>query len=97
MARSSFLWIATVGVAAALSPVACFGVGTGTMESPPIADASAPPVPDIPFEAVPPKEYVARAKNVLVGLAPTDDEVRAVTEDPAVLAGLVDGWMATPQ
>ena len=97
MARSSFLWIATFGMAAALSPVACFGFGAGTMDSPPTADASAPPTPDIPFEAVPPKVYVARAKNVLVGLAPTDDEVRAVTDDKAALAGLIGGWMATPQ
>ncbi len=44
-----------------------------------------------------PATYVAKIKNVLVGLPPTDDEVRAVEADPAALGALVDQWMTLPQ
>jgi hypothetical protein len=50
-----------------------------------------------PFRAVAPSVYVAKVKNVLVGLAPTDDEVKAVEADPRALGGLVDGWMGRPE
>ena len=50
-----------------------------------------------PFEPLAPSAYVAKVKNLLVGLPPTDAEVQAVTADPKALGGLVDGWMALPQ
>jgi len=50
-----------------------------------------------PFEPLSPAVYVAKVKNILVGLAPTADEVDAVTTDPGALPGLIDGWMALPQ
>jgi hypothetical protein len=40
---------------------------------------------------------VAKVKNILVGLPPTDDEVAAVTADPTQLQPLIQGWMALPQ
>ena len=55
------------------------------------ADAGAP------FEADPPSAYVAKVKNLLVGLPPTDDEVNAVTADPTQFGSLVDTWMGLPQ
>ena len=77
----------------------------------PVADASAPA--DAPAEAAtnssgadaaplsfqvdPPSVYVAKVKNVLVGLPPTDDEVKAVAADPTQLKTLIDGWMGLPQ
>jgi hypothetical protein len=57
-------------------------------------------VPDagsIPFVADPPSVYVAKVKNVLVGLAPTPDEVKAVETDPTALRGLVGRWMQLPE
>jgi hypothetical protein len=48
-------------------------------------------------ETEPPAVYVAKVKNVLVGLPPTQDEVAAVEADPAALKGLVEGWMALPE
>ncbi len=54
-----------------------------------------PPVP--PFQADPPSVYVAKVKNILVGLPPTEAEVAAVTADPTKLSSLIDGWMALPQ
>jgi len=48
------------------------------------------------FEPVSPYTYVAKVKNVLVGLPPTDDEVQKVVADPTQLAGLIDGWMQLP-
>jgi hypothetical protein len=49
-----------------------------------------------PFVAAPPASYVAKVKNVLVGLPPTDDEVKAVTADPAQMKTLVAAWMKLP-
>ncbi len=49
------------------------------------------------FEADSARVAVAKVKNVLVGLPPTDAEVKAVSDDPAALKGLISGWMALPQ
>jgi hypothetical protein len=50
-----------------------------------------------PFTPDPPAVYVAKVKNILVGLPPTSDEIAAVTADPEALGGLIDGWMQLPQ
>jgi hypothetical protein len=57
------------------------------------ADDEAPStfVPD------PPSVYVAKVKNILVGLPPTEAELAQVTADPSALGSLVDGWMKTPE
>ncbi|HTR54650.1 MAG TPA: hypothetical protein VMJ10_28355 [Kofleriaceae bacterium] len=47
--------------------------------------------------ADPPQTYVAKVKNILVGEAPTDAELKAVVADPSALTGLVQGWMQTPE
>ena len=52
---------------------------------------------DEPFAAEPPAVYVAKVKNILVGLPPTDAEVAAVEADPAALQALVDDWMKLPE
>jgi hypothetical protein len=59
----------------------------------------ATPAPDagVPFQVDPPAVYVAKVKNILVGLPPTDDEVQAVAADPTALGHLVDQWMARPE
>ena len=49
------------------------------------------------FQPDPPTVYVAKVKNILVGLPPTDDEMAKVTADPSALGSLVDGWMAMPE
>jgi hypothetical protein len=54
------------------------------------------PEEEIPFEPDRPAVYVAKVKNLLVGLPPTDAEVAAVVADPNALAGLIDGWMQLP-
>jgi hypothetical protein len=58
-------------------------------------DAGAPPPP--PFQAAQPATYVAKVKNILLGLPPTDAEVQQVTADPTQLGTLIDGWMQQPQ
>lgn len=55
------------------------------------ADASAP------FSAVAPAAYVAKVKNLLVGLPPTDGEVEQVTANPAALKALIAEWMQQPE
>src|SRR5262245_25656648 len=49
------------------------------------------------FVPAPPSVYVAKVKNILVGLPPGDDELARVTADPAALGELIDGWMKLPQ
>jgi hypothetical protein len=51
----------------------------------------------LPTEVSPPSVYVAKVKNILVGLPPTQAEVKAVEDDPTRLAALVDDWMKLPQ
>ncbi len=48
------------------------------------------------FQADSPEVYVAKVKNVLVGLPPSDDEVNQVRSGAITLAALVDKWMALP-
>jgi hypothetical protein len=59
----------------------------------------AAPIPDggIPFEAAAPRVYVAKVKNLLIGLPPSAGEVAGVEKNPAALGALVDGWMARPE
>jgi hypothetical protein len=49
------------------------------------------------WKADPPTVYLAKVKNLLVGLPPTDVEVAAVAADPSQLKALVEGWMQLPQ
>ena len=49
------------------------------------------------FIADGPAVYVAKVKNILVGLPPTDAEIATVTAQPSQLGTLVDGWMLLPQ
>jgi hypothetical protein len=51
----------------------------------------------LPFAPVPANVYLAKVKNLLVGLPPTDSELHAVEADPTQLGSLVDGWMQLPQ
>ena len=52
---------------------------------------------NIPFEATAPSAYVAKVKNILTGLAPTDTELASVVADPNALAGLIDQWTSTDE
>src|SRR5260370_5847922 len=60
------------------------------------APASDAPDADV-FASMPRRVYAAKVKNVLVGLAPTEAEVRTVVADPSALGSLVDGWMEMPE
>jgi hypothetical protein len=77
--------------AAALSGAFACSSGHSTLPSNPAPDAGQP------FQADPPSVYVAKVKNILVGLPPTDAEVKSVEADPTQLGSLVDSWMALPQ
>jgi len=84
-----------IGVATALAALAACHSGDDAVApgAPPLEGTTRP----LPNEVSPPSVYVAKVKNVLVGLPPTDDEVKAVVADPNALAGLIDGWMKLPQ
>jgi hypothetical protein len=77
--------------------VACSsGSSTSLHSTPPVA-SSADSGPALPFQADPPSVYVAKVKDILVGLPPTEQEIGAVEVDPTQLGTLVDGWMKLPQ
>ncbi len=74
-------------------------IGSSSTQTPPGPDAGVPgPDAGVPaFQADPPAVYVAKVKNLLVGLPSTDAEVTTVTADPTQLVTLVQGWMQLPQ
>src|ERR1700733_5532511 len=51
----------------------------------------------IPFTPDPPATYVAKVKNILVGLPAAGSDVQTVTNDPSQFGTLIDQWMALPQ
>lgn len=55
------------------------------------------PMPQIPFEPVPARIYVAKVKNLMLGLPATEEEIAAVTADPAALKDMVDAWFVKPE
>ncbi|TMQ04555.1 MAG: hypothetical protein E6J91_43175 [Deltaproteobacteria bacterium] len=78
------------GLGAVLVAAAAAGAGCGN-------DRSSGDDDGTDFTADPPSVYVAKVKNILVGLPPTDAEIAAVKADPNALGGLVDGWMQLPE
>ena len=87
--------VALTGAAIALA--ACSSSGAAPRSDAGSIDGGAPDgAGPVAFEPVSPYTYVAKVKNVLVGLQPTDDEVQKVIADPTQLGGLIDGWMQLP-
>jgi hypothetical protein len=96
----SRLHIGTAVMLAAAIGACSSSKGKPTVSSqPPPADGGGPTVDGGPlaFAADPPTVYVAKVKNLLVGLPPTSDEVAAVTADPTQLESEIQGWMQLPQ
>lgn len=60
-------------------------------------DATPDGPPELPFEPVPARVYVAKVKNLMLGLPPTEAEIAAVTQDPTALRDLVDAWFVRPE
>jgi hypothetical protein len=76
---------------------------TGTLDVAP-SNSSPPPGgqtpdggPELPFDAVPARVYVAKVKNLMLGLPATEEEIAAVTKDPAALRELVGAWFVRPE
>ncbi len=93
----------TLALALALALAGCFsqiGPSREPASLPPpdavMPDPNRPGPPPLPFQPLPSAAYVTKVKNLLTGLPVMDDELKAVTADPAALRGLVDGWIETP-
>jgi len=80
----------------AASLAGCFLAGGDGDSNVPV-DAGPDALGPLPFTADAPTTYVAKVKNILVALPPTDDEIKTVTADPTQLGALVDQWMKLPQ
>jgi hypothetical protein len=72
-------------------------VGTPVRTPPDGGGGEASSEASVAFQPEPPAVYVAKVKNLLVGLPPTQAEIAAVEADPTQLKSLIDGWMALPQ
>ena len=88
-------WLTAAGIVAT-----ALGAGLGCSNN---DGHGAPPPPAGPdagtglaFQADLPFTYVAKVKNLLLGLPPSDDEVQQVINDPTALRALIDGWMQQP-
>jgi hypothetical protein len=86
--RSFTRW--AIGAALAASAVA--GCGNDTSGGTGGGGDDAPP-----FTPDPPSVYVAKVKNILLGLPPSDDEIAQVTADATKLGDLIDGWTQRPE
>jgi hypothetical protein len=81
---------------ATLTSMACSNqkasvAGQSPTETPDAGDAGTA------FQADPPLVYVAKVKNVLVGLPPSDVEIQLVEADPTKLTALIQTWTQLPQ
>ena len=91
--------LALLALPAALG-TACFLNGGSTGQQ---ADSGVSIDGGQPFTADSPFVYVAKVKDILTGLPPTQQEVDSVVNAPddaskhAALVGLIDQWMTTPQ
>lgn len=76
------------------TPTGASGSGGATSMNP---DGMPDATPEIPFEPVPARVYVAKVKNLLLGLPATEEEIAAVAKDPNALKGMVDAWFVKPE
>ena len=104
--KRSFAALALSGGAAALACTGSLDVKTKSTSASPAGSAgssagsSTSPdemMPQIPFEPVPARIYVAKVKNLLLGLPATEEEIAAVTADPTALRDMVDAWFVKPE
>ena len=63
----------------------------------PTLDAAVDASPQRRFEPVPAGVYVAKVKNLLLGLPPSDAEIATVTADPTQFRALIASWQQLPQ
>jgi hypothetical protein len=57
----------------------------------------APVTPQLPFEPVAMESALSKVKMLLVGQAPTADELAQVTADQTKLRTIIEAWMETPE
>lgn len=51
----------------------------------------------IPFDPLPRASALAKVKDFMTGLPPTDEEHDTYVVDPTALRGMIDTWMTTPE
>jgi hypothetical protein len=94
VSRPTLLLLTSLSAAAIASAAAC---NTGSPAAPSLGAAVGVADAASTFASVPPSVYVAKVKNLLVGLPPTTGEIAAVTADPTQLKSLIDQWSAMPE
>ncbi len=103
--RLAHLWGASA-LAAGTVVIACTGVlDVASKPSGSAAPSSTTPTstdppdagPVVPFEPVPARVYVAKVKNLMLGLPATEEEISAVDKDPTALKAMVDAWFVRPE
>lgn len=88
-------------IASALAAATVFGAAAAACSSSSSHPAATQPETDAaaatPFKADPPYVYVAKVKDILVGLPATNAEIQQVEADPSQLATLIAGWQQLPE
>src|SRR6187549_3778384 len=73
------------------------GSGSSSSGSSSMPDDSPDAAVEVPFEPVQARVYVAKVKNLLLGLPATEEEISAVEQDPTALKAMVDAWFVRPE
>jgi hypothetical protein len=92
LACTGSLDVKTKGSSAGPSATAGSSGSAGSSTTPPEEQ-----MPQVPFEPVPARIYVAKVKNLMLGLPATEEEIAAVTADPGALKDMVDAWFVKPE
>jgi hypothetical protein len=95
--RISTLTVCATLVASVMASAAACTTGSPAEPAASDSTASVQPVPPSTFHPDSPYVYVAKVKNVLVGLPPTDAEVKQVVADPSALKSLIQTWMTSSE
>lgn len=78
-----------------LLAAACTGPSTGGDDTPAIDGGVTPPSPTAVYLS--PAQHLTRASLALRGVRPSVEDLQAVTDDPSVLGGIVDRYLASPE
>lgn len=94
------LLLSTTACHSAVSGEGKEGGPIGGMTKPPAGGGSQTPTPDggapppATYEAIEPRAYASKVKDLLTGMPLTDAELQAVTANPQALRNLIDVWMS---
>ena len=89
--------IACTGTLDVLPSPSASSSGAASSGAPSVPDDAPDAAAELPFEPVSARIYVAKVKNLMLGLPATEEEIQAVEQDPTALKAMVDAWFVRPE